>query len=325
MTDEPEINDSADMAYFELSPDISQRNERLDRYIASELPNLSRSGVQALIEAGHVLVDCQRRKASFKVTPGEVVAVSVPPLAPDDVEPEDIPLEILYEDADVIVINKAAGMVVHPAPGHASGTLVNALRFHAIEIAELDSSRTGIVHRLDKDTSGVMIVGKHNRAVQFLQDQWLDGSVDKRYVAIAFRAFAEEEAVIDVPIARHRTERKRMDAGREGREALTIASVRERFPKATLLDVDLQTGRTHQIRVHLAFIKHPVLGDTVYGTQSSTAYSRELGARRQMLHAASLTVELPVGGGPRTFTASLPFDIRGVLDKLRAMKEQDDG
>ncbi|MDQ4045716.1 MAG: pseudouridine synthase, partial [Chloroflexota bacterium] len=148
---------------------------------------------------------------------------------------------------------------------------------------------------------------------------------DKRYAAIAYRAFREEEAVIDVPIARHRTERKRMDTDREGREALTIGTVLERFRKATLLGVDLQTGRTHQIRVHLAFIKHPILGDAVYGTQASIAYSRELGARRQMLHATSLTIELPVGGGPRTFAAPLPSDIRAMLDKLRALKEQDDG
>ena len=324
MIDQPEQPAIKAMDRVDLSPDIRHRNERLDRYITAELPDLSRSGVQALIEQGHVLVDGVRRKASFKVTPGEVISVEIPPMAPDAVEPEDIPLAILYEDDDVIVIDKAAGMVVHPAPGHASGTLVNALKFHARELAEHDSTRAGIVHRLDKDTSGVMIVGKHDRAIQQLQDQWLDGSVEKRYVAIVWNPVAEEEAVIDVPIARHRTDRKRMDVDRDGREALTIANVRERFAKATLLDVDLQTGRTHQIRVHLSFIKHPILGDTVYGTPASVQFSRELGVTRQMLHAASLTVELPSGGGPRIFEAPLPADLDRAIARLRVMEASSD-
>lgn len=318
MADEHDVAISIGSEHFELSPDIQHRNERLDRFIAAEIPDLSRSVGQALIDGGHVLVDGIRRKASFKVTPGEVVTVTMPPMTPDDVQPEDIPLTILHEDDEVIVIDKPAGMVVHPSPGHASGTLVNALRYHARELAEWDSTRAGIVHRLDKDTSGVVIVGKTNRAVQLLQDKWLDGSVDKRYVAVAHGILREEEAVIDVPIARHRTERKRMDIDRDGRDALTIARVRDRYAAATVLDIDLRTGRTHQIRVHLAFIKHPILGDTVYGTQASIARSRELGARRQMLHARSLTIELPSGGGPREFSAPIPEDMMAVIERMSA-------
>jgi 23S rRNA pseudouridine1911/1915/1917 synthase len=318
MADENDAGVPSGSEHFELSPDVRDRNERLDRFIAAEIPGLSRSSGQALIDHGHVLVDGVRRKASFKVTPGEVVTVHVPPITADDVQPEKIPLTILYEDDEVIIIDKAPGMVVHPSPGHASGTVVNALRYHARELAEWDSTRAGIVHRLDKETSGVMIVGKNNRAVKLLQDQWLDGSVAKRYVAIAHGILSEEEAVIDVPVARHRIERKRMDVDREGRNALTIATVRERYAAATWLDIDLRTGRTHQIRVHLSFIKHPILGDTVYGTHASLARSRELEVRRQMLHARSLTIELPSGGGLREFNAPIPGDMLAVLERLRA-------
>jgi 23S rRNA pseudouridine1911/1915/1917 synthase len=289
----------------------------LDRYIAGQAPDLSRSYVQGLIDAGHVTVDGFQRKASFKVTPGEIVSVELPPVTGEQVEPENIPLDIIYEDGDVIVVNKAPGMVVHPAPGHPSGTLVNALRYHATEIAERGTERTGIVHRLDKDTSGVMIVAKDNAAMAALQDQWADGSVDKRYVALVEGVVQEVEAVIDVPIARHRTDRKKMGVDREGRSALSIVTVRERFPRASLLDVDLRTGRTHQIRVHLAFIKHPILGDAVYGSHRSQEHARALGVERQMLHAAELTIRLPSGDAPVTFRAPVPEDMTLAIHRLR--------
>lgn len=308
---------------FELHPGDAHRNERLDRYVASELPSLSRSAVQALIEEGRILVDGVRRKASFKMTPGEVVQVEVPPIEPETVEPEDIPLDVLFEDDDVIVINKAAGMVVHPAAGHSSGTLVNALRFHWNEISAHGTERSGIVHRLDKDTSGVMIVAKHNAAMQSLQQQWLDGAVTKRYMAIVHGTVEEEEAIIDVPIARDRTDRKRMAVEREGRDALTIVRVRERFGRASFLDVDLRTGRTHQIRVHLAFIKHPILGDVVYGTPASKSMSRDLGIRRQQLHAVELGIVLPSGGERRTFVAQTPSDIQHTIEVLRSETGED--
>jgi 23S rRNA pseudouridine1911/1915/1917 synthase len=320
VTDQPELPEEIEEQepeLIELLPEPDHRNERLDRYIADQVPELSRSQVQALIEAGHVRVDGFQRKASFKITPGEVITVEVPPVAGEQVEPEDIPLAILYEDDDVIVIDKAAGMVVHPAPGHVSGTLVNALRYHFREIDERGTERTGIVHRLDKDTSGVMIVAKHNAAMQALQGQWMRGAVGKRYVAIVSGVMAEEEAVIDVPIARHRLERKKMGVDRDGRSALTIVQTRERFADTSLLDVDLRTGRTHQIRVHLAFIKHPILGDTVYGTAASAERARRFGVTRQMLHASELRLVLPSGGEPRSFTAPLPADMLRVIGQLR--------
>jgi 23S rRNA pseudouridine1911/1915/1917 synthase len=315
--------DDQESAYVELRPEPSQRSQRLDRYIAEQVSGLSRSQVQALIDSGHVRVDGFQRKASFKITPGEVVSVEVPPVQAEQVEPEDIPLDILYEDDDVIVIDKAAGMVVHPAPGHASGTLVNALRFHFTEIDDRGTERTGIVHRLDKDTTGVMIVAKHNAAMQALQGQWMHGQVGKRYMALVDGVIGEDEAVIDVPIARHRVDRKKMGVDRDGRSALTIVNARERFSNASLLDVDLRTGRTHQIRVHLAFIKHPILGDTVYGTGRSAALSQALGLKRQMLHAAELRLVLPSGGEARTFTAPTPADLLGAIDSLRSEEHID--
>ena len=307
----------------ELHPDQDSRNERLDRYIVGQLPELSRNAVQALIDDGHVLVDGIQRKPSFKVTPGEVVVVDAPLVVPEEVAAENIPLDILHEDDDVIVLNKAAGMVVHPAPGHATGTLVNALRYYSPEISSSGMERSGIVHRLDKDTSGVMIVAKHDQSRQWLQDQWLNGAVGKQYVALAHRVFEEEEAVIDVPIARHKTERKRMAVEREGRSALTVVNVRERYENATLLDVDLRTGRTHQIRVHLAFIKHPILGDSVYGTSSSVELSKRLRIRRQQLHAVSLRITLPSDGKPKTFTAPVPADMGAVIQRFREGDTED--
>ncbi|HYH13054.1 MAG TPA: RluA family pseudouridine synthase, partial [Thermomicrobiales bacterium] len=304
-------------------PADDQRNERLDRFIAGQIPELSRSTVQSLIDEGLVLVDGIQRKASFKVTPGEVIAVEVPPVEPEEIVPEDIPLDVLYEDDDVIVINKAAGMVVHPAAGHASGTLVNALRFHWDEISKHGTERSGIVHRLDKDTSGVMIVAKHNAAMQALQAQWLEGAVTKRYVALVHGVVQEDEAVIDVPIARDRTDRKRMAVERDGRNALTVVHVRERFVDATLLDIDLRTGRTHQIRVHLAYIKHPILGDVVYGTQASKSLSHRLGIKRQMLHAAELGIVLPSGGDSLTFTAPLPTDLESTIQTMKSEMSAD--
>ncbi len=318
MTDRHDsIDDMDQVEVVELAPGPEHRNLRLDRYIAEEVTGLSRSYVQGLIDGGHVRVDGIHRKASFKMTPGEIVTMELPPVAGEQVEPEDIPLDILFEDDDVIVVNKAAGMVVLPAPGHPSGTLVNAIRFHATEIAERGTERTGIVHRLDKDTSGVMIVAKHNAAMAELQGQWVDGSVGKRYVALVEGVVREEEAVIDVPIARHRTDRKRMGVDRDGRSALSVVTVRERFPRTSMLDVDLRTGRTHQIRVHLAFIKHPILGDAVYGGRGTMEHARQLGIARQMLHAAELTIRLPSGGDSRTFVAPVPDDILMATHRLR--------
>lgn len=301
----------------ELRPTEDDLNKRLDRFVATSLPDYSRNFLRGLIDQGWIRVDGVQRKPSFKLTPGQRVTAAIPVQASAELIPEDIPLDILYEDADVIVLNKAAGMVVHPAPGHATGTLANALLFHFPDYSFGDTERPGIVHRLDKDTSGVMVAAKHDAAARSLMDQWQHGAVIKRYIAIVHGVFSEDEAVIDVPIARHGSDRKRMTADKRGRDALTIANVTERFADATLLDVEIKTGRTHQIRVHLAWIGHPVLGDPVYGTGASRERALDERIVRQQLHASTLTFTLPSGIDPTTFTAPAPPDMVDVIAKLR--------
>ena len=296
-----------------LHPSREDLGMRLDRFVADRLPDLSRSMVQQLIDAGHVLVDEQRRKPKFRMTPGEVVTVEIPPPLDDEIQPDPIPLTIVHEDVDVIVIDKPAGMVVHPAPGHARGTLANALLAHAPGIAVGGSHRPGIVHRLDKETSGLIVAAKTDRGRAALVSQWAEQAVEKRYLTLVVGVITEDEATIDAPIGRDPKHRQRMAVVRSGRPAVTHFRVLERFRNATLLEVTIETGRTHQIRVHLAFIGHPVVGDPVYGRSSAVA--PELG--RQFLHASELAFALP-GGTPVRFASPLPADLQRVLDNLRA-------
>jgi 23S rRNA pseudouridine1911/1915/1917 synthase len=301
----------------ELHPTRDDLNERLDKYIAAQLPDLSRGHIQRLIDNGQVLVDDKVRRRTFKVTPGEVVTVHLP--APEVValEPEPIPLDILYEDEDVIVLEKPAGMVVHPAPGHPRGTLVNALLHHAPGIAIGGTNRPGIVHRLDKDTSGLMVVAKSDRGQRALVEQWSRQSVDKGYIALVRGIVEPDIATIDVPIGRDPKDRQRMAAIGGGRHAVSHLRVRERFAEtgATLLDIDIETGRTHQIRVHLAFIGHPVIGDAIYNRAVGPLGGTTSLAPRQFLHAARLAFDLP--NGPRVaFESSLPSDLQETLSQL---------
>ncbi|MGB3304867.1 MAG: RluA family pseudouridine synthase [Thermomicrobiales bacterium] len=300
---------------FELRPQREDRNTRLDRYISTSLPDLSRTYLQSLIEQGHVVVDGQVRRPAFKITEGEVVTVSVPPTAEFEVEPEDIPLDIVYEDADVVVVNKPAGMVVHPAPGHPRGTLVNAMLAHAPDISIIGSSRPGIVHRLDKETSGLIIVAKTNRAQMSLVDQWQERSVEKRYITLVSGQLEEEEATVDAPVGRDPANRQRMDVTRSGRHAVSHFAAAQRYQRATLIDASIETGRTHQIRVHLAFIGHSVVGDSVYGGERAQRLGVELGLTRQFLHASELGLTLP-DGTRHTFTAPLPDDLTRALALL---------
>ncbi len=297
---------------FELVVDREHLGERLDRYVASRLPQLSRSHVQQLIERGDVTVDDEVRKQKFKVTPGEIVRVVVPETVSVGLEPEDIPLDVVYEDDNVLVINKPAGLVVHPAPGHHSGTLVNAILHHVPGISTGGAERPGLVHRLDRDTSGLMVIAKTDLGYLSLVRQWDDRAVLKEYVALVHGLVGPEDATIDAPIARDRNHRQKMAVVRGGREAVSHFTVKERFNKATLLDVIIDTGRTHQIRVHLAFIGHPVVGDRVYGTTGN-----QFGAPRQMLHASRLGFTLP-DGEYTEFVAPLPDDMASVLESLRS-------
>ncbi len=308
-------DDGEVLEVFELRPARAQINLRLDRFVATELPELSRVYVQHLIERGGILVDGIARRSAFKMTPGEVVTVAVPPAEEFHLEPESIPLAVIYEDVDILVIDKTAGMVVHPAPGHSHGTLVNAVLAHVPNLAVGGVRRPGIVHRLDKDTSGVMVVAKNNRAHASLVRQWQERTVEKHYRAVVAGVVEEEEATVSAPIGRDPKHRQRMTAIRTGRDAVTHLRVLSRAEASTYLDINIHTGRTHQIRVHLAFIGFPVVGDGVYGNARSEAIVKTLSISRHFLHASELGFELP-GGGWRRFDAPLPHDLRQALAEL---------
>lgn len=297
----------------ELVAGPDEEGQRLDRTLAVLLPDLSRSYLQSLIDDGYVTVGDRTRKASYRLRAGEAIVVLVPPPAPIDPVPEAIPLAIVYEDDDTLVIDKPAGMVVHPAPGHERGTVVNAVLAHVPTVRINGSIRPGIVHRLDKDTSGLLIVAKHERALAILSAQFQERKTIKRYLALLDGEVEPNEGIIDVPIGRDPRARQRMAALREGRPAISRFRVLERFAGATFAEVRIETGRTHQIRVHCAFIGHPVVGDTIYGRQRPPA---GLAIARQFLHAAELGLRLPDGTW-HDFVSPLPSDLDGILAGLR--------
>ena len=293
---------------------VARAGQRLDKHIAAEVPDLSRSLVQKLIKEGLVTVNGAMTKASYRVEIGDEISIRVPP--PEEVElvAEPIPLDIVYENQDIIVVNKPAGMVVHPAYGHRSGTLVNAVLAHCPELAGLDGTqRPGIVHRLDKDTSGLIIVAKNEAAKQSLQRQFKGREVRKLYLALVEGQLEPERGIIEASIGRDPKRRKLMAVVPGGREARTEYRVLERFPMHTLVEVEPKTGRTHQVRVHFAFIGHPVAGDRVYGFRK-----QRLGLERQFLHAQTLGFKLPSTGRYVEFTAELPGDLRGILEDLKS-------
>ncbi|MCA9833518.1 MAG: RluA family pseudouridine synthase [Thermomicrobiales bacterium] len=303
---------------IELFPQREHLGLRLDKYVADELPELSRTYLQQLISDGSVLVDGLVRRTSFKITPGQIVTVELPEVEETELLAEDIPLDVVYEDSDILMINKPAGLVVHPAAGHSHGTLVNAVLFHAPEISIQGSTRPGIIHRLDKDTSGIMVIAKSDRAQTSLVEQWQAREVRKQYLALVSGVIEEDTATIDAPIGRSSANRQQMTATRSGREAITHFTVLERFEDCTLLDVAIETGRTHQIRVHLAFIGHPVVGDALYGNKPSARVAERLGVKRQFLHAQSLSFDMPGAGERVTFEAPLPSDLSVVLEELHS-------
>lgn len=292
---------------------------RLDHFLVAHMPAFSRARLQTLLREGHVKVDgAVATKSGMRIGPGAVVEVSVPPVAPTSLKPQFIPLEILYEDSDVIVLNKPAGMVVHPAPGHASGTLVNAVLAHAEGLLNIGGEeRPGIVHRLDKDTSGVLIIAKTQHALESLQEQFRARSTSKVYLALVDGHPATPTGRIEGAIARDPAHRKRMAIRPEGRgrSATTEYRTRESFPEHTLLEVHPVTGRTHQIRLHLAMIGCPIVGDTVYGRHTPS-----IGLHRHFLHAIRLSVILPPDTHPRTFEARLPGELESVLADLRTQR-----
>jgi len=294
----------------------SETSSRLDKYLAEHLAEHSRSRLQALIKSGMVEIDGRpSTKSSLQLQGGEDIEVFVPPAAKVDLVPEDIPLDIIYEDENVVLVNKEAGMVVHPAAGHASGTLIHAVLAHAPDIEGVGGElRPGLVHRLDKDTSGLIILAKTERAQRFLQQQFEAREAEKTYLTLVDGHPATQTGRVETPIGRDPRDRKKMAVVAEGRgrESLSEYRVIESFAKQSLLEVDLLTGRTHQIRVHMAFLGCPVAGDKVYGKKKAS-----LGLTRQFLHAARLSLRLPGDRVQRQFEAPLADDLKKVLNGLQ--------
>jgi 23S rRNA pseudouridine1911/1915/1917 synthase len=300
-----------------LTVEAPAAGARLDRWLVGAVPALSRARIQALIEGGHVRVDGLRRKPSHRVATGERVEIELPPPPPEELEPERIALTVVHEDDDVLVLDKPAGMVVHPGAGHARGTLAAALLAHAPTIAGVGGPRRpGVVHRLDKDTSGLLAVAKTQASYTSLTEQLQARTVRRVYLAVAHGRLAADQGVIDKPIGRDPRDRTRMavqPAGR-GRRAVTHFRVLERFAEFTYLEVRLETGRTHQIRVHLASLGHPLAGDTVYGRRRR---SPPVPLGGLALHATALAFTHPATGQPMQFNAPLPARMERLLSHLR--------
>ena len=290
------------------------KNQRLDAFLASSLDGLTRSQATRLIESGEVAVEGRAVSKSYKLAGGEDIAVTLPEPEPVEAVPQDIPLDVVYEDADVIVVNKPSGMVVHPAPGHPDGTLVNALLYHcAGTLSGVGGAlRPGIVHRIDRDTSGLIIAAKNDAAHQYLSAQLADHTLARTYECIVVGALREDRGTVDAPIARHPTDRKRMAVVAGGREAVTHWEVIARYPGYTHVRCRLETGRTHQIRVHMAYIGHPILGDTVYGAKKEVP-----GLTGQCLHAVGLRFLHPRTHEVVELSCPLPDEFTRMLQKIR--------
>ncbi len=299
--------------------------KRLDMFISHYEPHISRNRIQTLIKDGHALVNGSSEKPGYKVKLGESITLELPERQVREVLPEPIPLYVIFEDPHIIVLNKPPGLVVHPAPGNYTGTLVNALLYHYGSLPSQgphtdERERAGIVHRLDKDTSGVIVVARTHEALRSLSSQFKNRVVKKRYVALVAGVIKKGSGTIEVGLGRHVKERKKISVHtHRAREAVTLFTVKERFRNATLVEVEIKTGRTHQIRVHMAYIGHPILGDQVYGGTRGVRAGGQF--PRQMLHAETLSLLHPDTGTPLSFTAPPPADMASVIEKLRAEKQ----
>ncbi len=309
-----------------LIADAEAAGLRLDVWLARRLPALSRARLQSLIEDGHVLLDGRPARAAARLHETQTVVVDVPPPTPAEPQPEDIPLAVLYQDAHLLVVDKPAGLVVHPGAGTASGTLVNALLRHVADLSGIGGVlRPGIVHRLDRGTSGVLLVAKDDETHRALVTQFAGRSVEKEYLALVHGVPARTRGEIEAAIGRDPLQRKRMSVrARHGREARTSWIVEEAFDGAALLRVRIHTGRTHQIRVHLSSIGHPVAGDASYGgmrtpsSRSAPARATLQALERPALHAARIAFTHPATGEHVSFASPLPADLAGTLAALRA-------
>jgi 23S rRNA pseudouridine1911/1915/1917 synthase len=297
--------------------------ERLDKALTAVMPDLSRMQWQRLIKEGRVLVDGRSARPSLRIRGDEQIVADIPEAVESDLLPEAIPLDIRYEDSDILIVNKPAGMVVHPGTGHESGTLVNALLAHCTDLSGIgNTKRPGIVHRLDKDTSGLLVIAKNDMAQYALQEQFKKRTVGKKYLALVHGQIQPATAMIDAPIGRDPRQRKKMSvitpgspraASSRARSAQTQYRSLTLYDDYSLLECSLYTGRTHQIRVHLAYIKYPIVGDTVYARRK-----QPLLLKRHFLHAAELTIKRPSDQEELTFTAELPPELKAILDSLEA-------
>lgn len=293
--------------------EIEQVGKRLDLFVISVIKDLSRMNAKRLIEDGNVQVNSKNSKVSYKVQNGDIIEIHIPEAKQLDLKAQEIPIEVVYEDSDIIVVNKPKGLVVHPANGNWDGTLVNAIM--AICKDSLSGIggevRPGIVHRLDKDTSGLLIIAKNDKAHINMSNEIKNRKVKKVYIALVRGIVAENEATINMPIGRSNKDRKKMAVVKNGKEAITHFKVIKRFDKYTLLEVKIDTGRTHQIRVHLSEIGHPVVGDEIYSNGKN-----EFGVHGQLLHAKSLDFKHPITGKDMHLEAELPEEFKNVLKKL---------
>ena len=296
-----------------LTRTADRPGERADAFLARVVPDLTRSAAQRLLEAGAVRLAGRPVRKNYRTAPGDVLEVDIPAPQPVDLVPQDIPLDIVYEDGDVIVVNKPVGMVVHPAPGHPDGTLVNALLYHCGNtLSGINGTlRPGIVHRIDRDTSGLIIAAKNDAAHAALSAQLSDHTLARTYECLVSGNMKQDSGTVDAPIGRSSADRKKMAVVPGGRRAVTHWEVVARYPGVTHLRCRLETGRTHQIRVHLAYIGHPILGDTVYGAKKPVP-----GLTGQCLHATGLRFLHPRTGEPVELHCPLPEEFTRMLEKL---------
>lgn len=296
---------------FVVTPEKAE--QRLDVCLTLQDAELTRSQVQRLIRDGKALVDGKPAKSNHRLRAGERVQLAIPVARPLVIEPEDIPLDIVYEDDDLLIVNKVQGMVTHPAQGHYTGTLVNALLYHVQNLSSLNGElRPGIVHRLDKDTSGLLIVAKNDKAHLVLSERLKKREIERHYLALVHGNLRLDQGTIEAPIARHPIMRKKMAIVSGGRDALTYYKVRERFNGYTLLELQLETGRTHQIRVHLAHLGHPIVGDVTYGPRRAA-----FALQGQLLHAWRLTFAHPISQEIHQFTTEPPPAMEKIICQLR--------
>ena len=286
---------------------------RIDKFIANVASDLTRSRIQGLISDGNITVNGKVVKANYKVREQDIIKILIPDAVPVDIPAEDIPLDIVYEDDDILIVNKPKGMVVHPAPGHYTGTLVNALMYHCKDnLSGINGElRPGIVHRIDMDTTGLLVVCKNDKAHNFVAEQLKEHSITRKYQAIVYNAFKDEEGIVEGNIGRHPNDRKKMTITPNGKEAITHYKVLKNMGKYTLIECQLETGRTHQIRVHMSSINHPLLGDEIYGPKNCP-----FKLQGQVLHAKTLGFIHPTTKEYMEFDSELPAYFTKLIDTL---------